>query len=255
MGRLEGQAALVTGAGTGIGRASAVALAAEGAALALAGRRPAPLDRTAEAIRAGGGRALVLPADVADPAAARRLVAQTEARLGRLDVLVNNAGVNVGRRSVGSLDPADLDAVLRVNLTAPLVLTQAALPGMLARGSGTIITVGSMAAVNASPMAGAAYSASKAAVANLMQNVNHEYRARGVRACTIHPGEVDTPILEGRALVPDAAARATMMRAEDVADVICLCACLPPRTAIEDVQMRPTFLRDIRADLESALKA
>ena len=112
-------------------------------------------------------------------------------------------------------------------MTAPLVLTQAALPGMLERGSGTVITISSYAAVTAGPMAGVAYGAAKAAVASVMKSVNNELRSHGLRACTIFPGEVDTPILERRKLVPDAAARATMMQSEDLAEIVRLCACIP----------------------------
>ena len=254
MARLNGQVALVTGAGTGIGRASAIALAQEGAALVLVGRRQSPLDETAAAIRDAGGTALALSADVTDPDSARAVVAQTESEFGRLDVLVNNAGGGSKSRSVRTIDVDDFESVQRLNVTAPLVLTQAALPGMLERGSGTIITISSFAAVTSSPMAGVAYGAAKAAVASVMKSINNELRSRGLRACTIFPGEVDTPILERRKLVPDAEARATMMQSEDLAEVVRLCACMPGRTLVEEVYVRPTQLRDLSADIEAALK-
>ena len=254
MQQLDGQVALVTGAGTGIGRASAIALAQEGAALALVGRRQSLLDETAVAIRDAGGSALILSADITDPEAARAVVAQTESEFGRLDVLVNNAGGGSKSRSVRTIETEDFEGVQRLNVTAPLVLTQAALPGMLARGTGTIITISSFAAVTASPMAGVAYGAAKAAVASVMKSINNELRSRGLRACTIFPGEVDTPILERRALVPDAEARATMMQSEDLAEVVRLCACMPGRTLVEEVYVRPTQLRDLSADTQAALQ-
>ena len=250
-----GQVALVTGAGTGIGRASAIALAGEGAAVALVGRRQGLLDETAAAIRDGGGRALALAADITDPDARRaRWLARTEAEFGRLDVLVNNAGAGSKSRTVRRIEPDDFEGVQRLNVTAPLVLTQAALPGMLERGSGTVITISSYAAVTSSPMAGVAYGAAKAAVASVMKSVNNELRSHGLRACTIFPGEVDTPILERRKLVPDAEARATMMHSEDLAEIVRLCACMPGRTLIEEIYVRPTQLRDLSADTEAALK-
>ena len=254
MQQLDGQVALVTGAGTGIGRASAIALAQEGAALALVGRRQSLLDETAVAIRDAGGSALILSADITDPESARAVVAQTESEFGRLDVLVNNAGGGSKSRSVRTIETEDFEGVQRLNVTAPLVLTQAALPGMLARGTGTIITISSFAAVTASPMAGVAYAAAKAAVASVMKSINNELRSRGLRACTIFPGEVDTPILERRALVPDAEARATMMQSEDLAEVVRLCACMPGRTLVEEVYVRPTQLRDLSADTQAALQ-
>ncbi|MDE2766695.1 MAG: SDR family NAD(P)-dependent oxidoreductase [Chloroflexota bacterium] len=249
MGRLDGRVALVTGAGTGIGRASAIALAEEGAAVALVGRREHLLDATARAIRGAGGTALVAAADVTDADASRAEVARTESEFGRLDILVNNAGGPSRSRSVRTIESDDFEAVHRLNATAPLVLTQAALPGMLARGVGTVITISSFAAVICTPMSGVAYGAAKASVGSVMRSLNNELRGRGIRACTIYPGEADTPVLETRALVPDAAARATMMLPEDIADIVRLCACMPGRTLIEEVYVRPTQLRDVSADI------
>ena len=254
MQQLHGQVALVTGAGTGIGRASAIALALEGAAVTLVGRRQSLLDQTAAAIRDAGGKALALSADITDPDAARGVVARTESEFGRLDILVNNAGGGSRSRTVRRIETDDFEAVQRLNVTAPLVLTQAAIPGMLDRGTGTVITISSYAAVTSSPMAGVAYGAAKAAVASVMKSVNNELRSLGLRACTIFPGEVDTPILERRKLVPDAEARATMMQSEDLAEIVRLCACIPGRTLIEEVYVRPTQLRDLSADTEAALK-
>ena len=254
MGALDGQAALVTGGGSGIGRAAALALAADGASVALVGRRRPLLEATAEVIAANGGTALVLAADVANPDQARDAVAQTEAAFGRLDVLVNNAGANTAARSVRTTSPDDIDELTRVNVTGPLTLTQAALPGMLERGGGVVITVASYSVVSPGPPAGTAYSVSKAAAATLMQSVNTEFRNRGVRACTIYPGEVDTQMLDSRPLVPDAAARATMMHADDLAQIILLCARMPARTLIEEIYVRPTHQRNMQADIAAAME-
>jgi NADP-dependent 3-hydroxy acid dehydrogenase YdfG len=251
---LKKQIVIVTGAGSGIGRASAIAFAAEGASVVLVGRRANLLAATVADINEDGGTAITVTADLADPNAAKAIVAEATSTFGAVDVLINNAGTNTTARSVRTTDAAAMDYVMRVNVTGPMLLTQAVLPGMLERGQGTIITVGSYAAINASPMAGSAYAASKSAVANLMENINHEFRNRGVRACTIYPGEVDTPILEGRALKPDADARSTMMQADDLAEIILLCARLPQRALVEQVVVRPTQLRDTRADVEAALQ-
>lgn len=254
MGALDGQVAIVTGAGSGIGREVAIRLGDEGAALALAGRRTEPLETTRELIEKAGGRAAARPTDVGDAEQARALVAWAEAEFGRVDVLVNNAGVNSAARTLATTDVDTWNAVFAVNVTGPLALSRAVLPGMLQRGDGTIITVSSLAAINPGPMAGAAYSASKAAVTNLMGSLNAELRGQGIRACTVFPGEADTDILEKRALVPDAAARATMMRAEDVAAAVVFCATMPPRTLVEQIYLRPTVLRDRRADVQAALE-
>ena len=254
MGELDGQAALVTGGGSGIGRAAALALAGDGASVALVGRRRQPLDETADIIETTGGSALVLSADLACEDIAREAVARTEAEFGRLDILVNNAGANTAARSLRTTGADDVDRLMRVNVTAPLTLTQAALPGMLERGGGVVITVSSYAVVSPGPPAGTAYSVSKAAVATLMQSLNREFRNRGIRACTIYPGEADTRMLDNRPLVPDAAARETMMHADDLAQIILLCARMPARTLVEEIYVRPTVLRDMQADIDAAME-
>lgn len=255
MGVLDGQAALVTGGGSGIGRAAALALAGDGALVALVGRRSHLLEETARLIEASvGSSALILPADLGDADAARNAVAQTEAAFGRLDILVNNAGANTAARSVGTTSADDIDTLTRINVTGPLTLTQAALPGMLERGGGVIITVASYSVLSPGPPGGTAYSVSKAAVVALMKAINVEYRNRGIRACTIYPGEVDTAMLDARPLVPGAEARTTMMHADDMAEIILLCARMPARTLVEDIYVRPTRLRNMQADIAAAME-
>jgi len=123
---------------------------------------------------------------------------------------------------------------------------------MIERGGGTIITISSLAALRSGLIGGAPYGAAKAAVLNLMGHVHNVLRDKGIRATTIMPAEVDTPILDNRPLVPGAAARATMMQAEDVAQAIMLCVTLPARTVIEEMVISPTILRDQSADLKTA---
>ena len=255
MGALDGQAALVTGGGSGIGRAAALALADDGASVALVGRRTHLLEETAQLIGASvGASALVLPADLGDAEAARDTVDQTLATFGRLDILVNNAGANTASRSVGTTSADDIDTLTRINVTGPLTLTQAALPGMLERGGGVIVTVASYSVLSPGPPGGTAYSVSKAAVVALMKAINVEYRNRGIRACTIYPGEVDTAMLDARPLVPGAEARASMMHADDIAQLILLCARMPARTLVEDIYVRPTHLRNMQADIAAAME-
>ncbi len=253
MGALDDQVAIVTGAGSGIGRAAALALSGEGAAVVLAGRRPQALRATAKDVAERNGRALVRTVDLSEVGQACDLAAWTERELGRIDVLVNNAGINSRVRSVCRTPVESWDRLFAVNSRAPMALTQAVLPGMLARGGGTIVAVGSFAAVQPSPLSGAAYSASKAALRNYVQSINAELRNRGIRACVINPGEVDTPILDDRPLPPDAAARATMIQPEDIAAAILFCATMPARTLVEEIHVRPTFMRDMSRDQAAAL--
>ncbi|MBI4271406.1 MAG: SDR family oxidoreductase [Candidatus Rokubacteria bacterium] len=249
---LSGQVAIVTGGGTGIGREAAKLLAAEGAHVVITGRRRAPLDAVAAEIAAAGGHATARPLDVEAAPAVRALVEWAETTLGRVDVLVNNAGYSSRVRNVRWVSREEWDGVLNVNLNAVFTLTQAVLPGMIARGGGTIVTVSSLAALKPGLIGGAPYGAAKAAVRNLMGHVHTVLRDRGIRATTIMPAEVDTPILARRPLPPDAAARASMMQPEDVARAILLCVTLPARTVIEELVMSPTILRDQSKDIEIA---
>ncbi|HXA98482.1 MAG TPA: SDR family NAD(P)-dependent oxidoreductase, partial [Candidatus Dormibacteraeota bacterium] len=133
MGALDGQVAIMTGGGTGIGRAAALMMAAEGAQVVVAGRRKPPLDEVAGEIARAGGRAVAHACDVAKPAEGRALAEWTIAQYGRVDVLVNNAGHSSKRRNVRWVEQADWDAVIAVNLTGVYALTQAVLPSMIER--------------------------------------------------------------------------------------------------------------------------
>jgi len=199
-----------------------------------------------------GGKAVARTADMesaTDPAA---LAAWTVETFGRVDILINNAGHSSTIRAILWVRKTDWDSVLAANLTGVYLITQAVLPGMIERGGGTIVTVGSYAALRPGLIGGAPYGAAKAGVLNLMGHIHTVLRDKGIRATTILPAEVDTPILENRPLVPDARARATMMQPEDVAAAILLCVTLPPRTVVEEIVLSPTVARDLSADLAVA---
>src|SRR6185436_25056 len=147
MKKLDGKVAIVTGAGTGIGRAAAMMLAAEGAAVVVNGRRQGPIDAVVKEIEKDGGRAVAKSADVSDPKAGRELAAWSTKTLGRVDILVNNAGFSSKVRNVRWLAQEDWDKVLAVNLTGIYALTQAVLDQMVERRHGTIVTVSSYAAL------------------------------------------------------------------------------------------------------------
>jgi len=251
---LAGRVTLITGAGTGIGRSAALLFAEAGSQVALAGRRRAPLDAVVAEIQKAGGRAAAQTADVADAGQARELAAWALKTFGRVDVLVNNAGFSSLARSVRWIGEDEWDKVFAVNVKGVHLLTQALLPSMIERGGGSVITVASMAAIRPSGLSGPAYSAAKAAARNLMGSLHAELRTKGIRATTILPAEVDTPILDKRPLPPDAKARATMMQPEDVALAIFLCATLPPRTVIEEIVMSPTIPRDVSADIQAGYR-
>ncbi|MEV6380235.1 SDR family oxidoreductase [Streptomyces sp. NPDC051773] len=239
-GPLDGKTALVTGAGTGIGRATALMLAGEGATVVLVGRRPRPLDEVAAAVADAGGTALARPAHVEDADDVAELIRWTRDRAGPVDVLVNNAGGAGRTGDVRRVGEDEWHAVLDVNLTAVYLLTRAVLPDMLERGGGSIITISSLAAVRPTPLGGAPYGAAKAGVRNFMTYLRNTYGDDLVRATCVLPGAVDTPVLDSRPEPPGAELRAAMVRPEDVARAVLLCATLPPRTVIEELIIAPT---------------
>jgi NADP-dependent 3-hydroxy acid dehydrogenase YdfG len=249
---LEGKVAIITGAGTGIGREAARMMAAEGATVVVNGRRRERLDAVVSDIEKTGGRAVARVADVARPAAARELAAWAIGTLGHVDILVNNAGFSSRIRNIRWISQEEWDDVVAVNLTGVFALTQGVLDHMVERKSGTIVTVSSIGGIRPGLISGPAYGAAKAASRAVMQFVHNVYRQHGIRATTILPAEVDTPILDNRPLVPDTAARATMMQPEDVAAAILLCCTLPERTVIEEITISPTILRDQSRDVEIA---
>jgi meso-butanediol dehydrogenase/(S,S)-butanediol dehydrogenase/diacetyl reductase len=183
--------ALVTGAGTGIGRATATRLARDGYVLALAGRRPAPLGQVAADIRAGGGTATPLAADVSTPEGAEQVVGATLAAHGRLDVLVCNHGVG-DSLPVGEDTPEGWERTMRINLTGPFLLARAALPHLLQQ-RGSVVTVSSTNGWLAGP-GWASYCTSKAGLIMLTRCLANDYGPRGLRANCVCPGWVRTPM-------------------------------------------------------------
>lgn len=204
---LKERIALVTGAGRGIGRAIALAFAAEGAKVAVTARTTSELDELVAAIRSHSGTALALPADLADRAVPAKLVARVASELGPIEILVNNAGVgsSADPRPVVEFDDDFWDLSLAVNLTAPYLLCKAVLPEMLARQCGRIITVASIAG-KIGTLHGAAYSASKHGVLGLTRTLALEVAAQGITVNAICPGPVHTR-MNDRRIEYDAARR------------------------------------------------
>jgi NAD(P)-dependent dehydrogenase (short-subunit alcohol dehydrogenase family) len=194
MGRLKGKRALVTGASSGIGREVANRLAREGAAVAVGGRDPVRTQRTVDEINAAGGTAVPAPGDVSDVEAARAVVAAAVEGLGGLDVLVNNAGIDVSDWvPVHEWDVEAFDEILRVNLRGPFLVSKFAIPHLLDAGGGSIVHMSSVCAITV--WAGdCGYDISKAGLNMLSDHIAVEYGPRGIRSNTLMPGVIATEL-------------------------------------------------------------
>lgn len=236
---LSGKTALVVGGGTGIGAGCTRALAAAGCRVAIAGRRQEKLQEIA-AEAEGAHPVLVTVADVADRQSAQAMVDWATAELGQIDILVFCAGINVPKRTMELLDPADWDKLMQVNATGGYNVFHAVLPQMRERRDGLIINVSSISGLRASMLGGIAYSASKFALTALGTCIALEEKDRGIRVTNIYPGEVETPILDARPNPVSAEHRARILQPSDVADMVVAIAQLPPRAHVQDLVIKPT---------------
>jgi len=252
MGNLSGKTALVTGGGTGIGREVAKDLAAAGVKVIVCGRRLEPLEETVAMIEKAGGEAKAMTADLTDPDGIEVFAEAVLSYHGAIDILINNAGFSSQVRSARYIGADEWRAVMDVNTMGPAQLTRALIPAMIEQGAGDIVMISSMAAINPSVMAGAVYSAAKSAARAYMSVLAEEMRPHGVRCVTVFPGEVDTPIMENRALVPDAATRALMMQPEDISAAVMMAISLPQRAMVSEIALGATNPRDMSADVAAA---
>ena len=239
MSRLSGQVAVVTGGGTGAGRAIAHQLADAGCRVTALGRRKEKVDETVQ-LYAGAGALIAKQADVSDRAQVAQLLLEIEAELGPVAILVNNAGVNIRDRTLATLSGADWDLLVRVNLTGAYNMMQAVLPGMRERRNGLIVNISSIAGKRASTLGGAAYSASKFGLTALSGVVGLEEAEHGIRSTAICPGEINTPILDDRPVPVSEERRAAMLQPEDVAAAVLFVANLPPRAHVPELIIKPT---------------
>ena len=234
---IANQVVWITGAGTGIGRAMAIAFAQAGCRVAISGRRA---DKLAETAALMSAKPVIVAADVADPAAVVDAHAKVVAALGEIDVLVNNAGTNAKRRHWRDLSPADMATVVDVNLKGPFLCSIAVLPAMRAKGRGMLIHTVSNAASGIYAVAGPSYTASKHGARAMSATINAEEGIHGIRSVCINPGEVETPILDSRPNPPGAADRALMVQPEDIAAAAVFAARLPQRTCMNEMLITPT---------------
>lgn len=239
MSSLLGKSALITGGGSGIGAAIATAFAAAGCRVAICGRR---MERLEEVAKSSTGQFPIAyrAADVSERAEVTTLVEWARQELGKIDILVNAAGVNLKRRSMKELAPEDWDRLIKINTTGVYNSMREVLPEMRERRDGLIINICSISGIRAGQLGGVAYNASKFAVAALGQTSGDEEKENGIRVTTIHPGEVDTPILEDRPNPVSAEHRARILRPEDVAAAALMVANLPARARVPELVICPT---------------
>jgi NADP-dependent 3-hydroxy acid dehydrogenase YdfG len=240
---LQGKVAWVTGAGTGIGLAGAKALAEAGATVILSGRRGDVLEHEAGVLRKTGASAEVEPMDVADPEKVNLVAEAVLARHGKVDILVNSAGLNVPNRYWRNQTIDGWNQVIRINLDGTFYCTQAVLPSMRMQRDGCIINISSWAGVNHTALTGAAYNGSKHAVVALTETINMEECVNGIRACAVCPAEVATPIMDRRPVPPSQEDRAKMLQPHDLGQTILWIAQLPPHVCINQLVISPTWNR------------
>jgi NAD(P)-dependent dehydrogenase (short-subunit alcohol dehydrogenase family) len=250
---LKGKVAWVTGAGTGIGEAAAIALAREGCAVALTGRRPEPLQSVADRIAKVGGRAFVAPGDLRTRGGPGKIAQAVKKEFGRLDILVNNAGENVTERSWEKLNDERIEQVIDANLTSAFYCAKAALDIMRPQKDGVLIHTASWSGRYISPLAGPAYVAAKHGAVAMSHTINAEEFVNGIRSSVLCPGEVATPILDRRPIPVPQAERDLMIQPEHMADLIVYIAKLPPTICMNEVLISPVANRTYAA--LQALKA
>lgn len=241
--------AWVTGGGSGIGQAGAESLAADGWTVVISGRRKDALDAVAADIGANGGKAEVLVLDVSKAEDVSKAAQQILATHGRIDLLVNSAGVNVPKRSWADMELEGWDKLVEINLNGVLYCMRAVLPAMRAQKDGCIINVASWAGRHVSKMPGPAYTTTKHAVLALTHSFNMDECVNGLRACCLSPGEVATPILKLRPVVPTEEEQARMLQPEDLGRTIAFVANMPPRVCMNEILISPTWNRGFVAQL------
>lgn len=231
---LEGQVAIVTGGGRGIGAAVARKLAALGAATVICGRTRSSLEHTAEEIVGDGGRCQALECDVCQLSSVEALARGVESTFGRADVLVNNAGIGEFSGPLHQMPPQQWDAVLNTNLRGVYYCIRAFAPLMVRARRGHIVNISSLAGKNALP-GGAAYAASKWGLNGLTYSVAEELRGSNIRVAVVCPGSVDTE------LSPHAGKdHGKMLQPEDVAHVVAMLVTQAPQSFASEILLRPT---------------
>ena len=248
---IRGKIAWVTGAGTGIGRAGAEALAKEGVTVVLTGRRREPLEKTAANITLANGKAVIKAADLTRWAAVERIAQEIKSELGRIDIVVNNAGVNVQAREWARLTPESIDALVGGNLTSAIYVTRAVLPIMREQKDGQLIHTSSMAGRNVGAVSGPIYTAAKHGVVAMSHTINLEECENGIRSSVVLPGETATEIMLFRDPPEPPEITSRMVQSEDFGPVFVFLARQPAHVCINEMWVAPTHNRRYIAEMRA----
>jgi NAD(P)-dependent dehydrogenase (short-subunit alcohol dehydrogenase family) len=240
--RAMARIAVVTGAGSGVGRAVVIDLAKRGYRVALVGRREEPLQQTISLCGSQRDALVAIPCDISGEKQVAQMADRLRKELGDPSVLINSAGTNIAKRSLAEVSTEDYRKLIDINLNGLFYCIAAFLPAMRAAGDGTIVNVISDAGLSANRVSGAAYIASKFGLTGLTATINAEERRNGIRACAVFPGEINTPLLDRRPVPPPAEARANMLQADDVSACVMLAIDLPQRATVEQIVVRPRDL-------------
>jgi NADP-dependent 3-hydroxy acid dehydrogenase YdfG len=236
---LAGKTAVVTGGGTGIGAAVALALAEEGCRVAIAGRRMEKLRATAGQFL-GENKIEAHEVDVTDRNSVNKLFQWATKTLGQIDIAILCAGANIRHRLMSETTPEEWDELLAVNATGAYNCLHAVLPHMRERRDGLVVLISSVAGKRAARLGGVGYAAAKFALGAVGVAVANEEGKNGIRVSTICPGEVDTPILDNRPVPVTDEHRARILQPEDVAAAVLMIAKLPPRAHVAEMIIKPT---------------
>jgi len=246
----KGSVVWITGGGSGIGLAGGIELARAGAHVIVSGRSAETLKKAEKDIKAAGsGEAIAL--DVSDQKEVAKSAQAILKRHGHIDILINSAGINNPKRNFRNVSVEAWDQIVAINLSGMFYCCHAVLPAMRERKTGLVINISSWAGRYASTLTGPGYNATKHAVVALTESINMEECMHGIRATSILPGEVATPILEKRPVPPSQEERARMLQADDLGKSILFVASLPPRACVNELIISPTWNRFYLGGLES----
>ena len=240
---------VITGGGSGIGLDASVRFGQLGDTIIIIGRTESKLKNVQSKIRNNGGECIYFTGDVADPTFVNQATNEIIKKYKNIDILVNNAGHSSKNRNTENTTLEDVVNVFNSNLLGTVLFTQAVLPSMKKTNKGLVVNVSSVAGLSGSLIAGLSYGAAKAGVINFTEYLNAELKNTMIKATAIMPGEVDTPIMDNRPIVPSDDSRASMAKSADVAETIVFLASLSNTTSIHAMTIMPNKLRDTSAEL------